>query len=158
MIGTIRKFFDNNIKQSESTDSNAVEHSLQLATAALLIEISRADVEVRDDERKTIVKAIRSKFGLSAAETEDLINLADEEIQNASSYHEFTSLINEHFPPEKKIKIVEYLWEVAYADSVLDKHENHIIRKISSLLYVPHKELINAKLRVRERIKGSVER
>ncbi|MEE9524710.1 MAG: TerB family tellurite resistance protein, partial [Thermodesulfovibrionales bacterium] len=102
--------------------------------------------------RRTIINSIRSKFSLTEDETKELIKLAEEESRNASSYHEFTSLINAAFNIEKKIKIVEHLWEVAFADSELEKHEEHLIRKISNLLYVPHKEFIATKLRVKERI------
>jgi uncharacterized tellurite resistance protein B-like protein len=152
MIASIKKFFENNIQQDREVDDNTLEHSLQLATAALLIEISRADLDVKEEERRTIMHSMRSKFSLTEEETGELIGLAEEESHNASSYHEFTSLINEGFNLEKKIKVVEHLWEVAFADSELEKHEEHLIRKISGLLYVPHKEFIATKLRVKERI------
>ncbi len=152
MMSSIKKFFENNIKQDQEADNSAAEHSLQLATAALLIEISRADLDVKEEERRAVIHSMRSKFSLTEEETGELIRLAEEESRNASSYHEFTTLINEGFNLEKKIKVVEHLWEIAFADSELEKHEEHLIRKISSLLYVPHKEFIATKLRVKEKI------
>jgi uncharacterized tellurite resistance protein B-like protein len=151
MIASIKKFIENNIQHNNDVHDNTFEHALQLATAALLIEISRADLDVKEEERRTIIGSIRSNFSLTEDETRELISLAEDESQNASSYHEFTSLINEAFSLEKKIKIVGHLWEVAFADSELEKHEEHLIRKIAGLLYVPHKDFIATKLRVKEK-------
>ncbi len=150
MISSFKKFFENTIKTGPGNNESG--HGLQIATAALLLEISRADYDVKPEEQQMVINAIRSKFGLSREETEELIELADREIRESSSYHEFTSLINQEFTPEQKIRIVEHLWEVAFADEEIEKHEEHLIRKIAKLLYVPHKAFIEAKLRVKKRL------
>ena len=50
------------------------------------------------------------------------------------------------------MKVIEHLWEIAFADSRLDKYEEHMVRKIAGLIYVEHKDFINAKLRVKKRL------
>jgi uncharacterized tellurite resistance protein B-like protein len=127
------------------------KHSLQLATAALLIEMMRADAKVSEDERRTITKTIRAKFKLTEKETDALLQLAEKEIQKSTGYYKFTSLINKGFTYEQKVKVVEYIWEVAFADTELDKHEEHMVRKIANLIYVSHKDFIETKLRVRKK-------
>jgi len=70
----------------------------------------------------------------------------------ATGYFEFTSLINKGFSYEQKVKVVEHLWEVAFSDASLDKYEEHMVRKIAGLIYVSHKDFIDAKLRVKKKL------
>ncbi len=149
MLHTIQEFFEKRIR-STSGEPDSIERALQLATAALLVEISRADHEIKDEERRVIGEAVRRTFNLSEHDTDLLIRLAEEETQTATSTHQFTHLIDKHFPIEQKVHIVELLWRVAFADADKDKHEEHLIRRISDLLHVPHREFIDAKVRARD--------
>ncbi len=78
MINTIKQFFEKNIKPASDKPEKVSEHSLQLATAALFIEMMRADTKISEHEQKTIVNSIRSKFNLSEEETDTLLELAEE--------------------------------------------------------------------------------
>jgi uncharacterized tellurite resistance protein B-like protein len=154
MINVIKQFFEKNIKSPDDKSEEVSEHSLQIATAALLTGMMRADAEITRDEQKTIIKSIRSKFNLSGEETDSLLKLAEEEVQRATGYYEFTYLINKGFTYKQKVKVIELLWEVAFADSHLDKYEEHMVRKITDLIYVSHKDFIETKLRVRDKEKN----
>ncbi len=152
MINTIKKFFDNYVKNPSDTSGEIPDHSLQIATAALLIEMMRADSEISEDEKAIISQSIRSKFSLSDEEISALLKLAEDRIWAATGYHEFTSLMNKGFTYQQKIKVIEHLWKVAYADNILDKHEEYMVRKIAGLIYVSHKDFIEAKLRVKKNL------
>ena len=152
MLNAIRQFFDKNIKPVREDTLEAEQHHLQVATAALLIEMMRMDFEVKEEERQTVVKAIRSKFEMTHEETEVLMQLAKAEARKATDYYQFTSLINKGFTPEQKEKVIEYMWQVAYADGEVDKYEDHLVRKIANLIHVPHSAFIAAKHRARSRI------
>ena len=76
--------------------------------------------------------------------------LAAEEARLATDYFQFTSLINKSFSAEQKVQVIEYLWQVAYADGHLDAHEQHFMRKIADLLYVSHADYVGAKQRARQ--------
>jgi uncharacterized tellurite resistance protein B-like protein len=154
MVNTVRHFFKKYIISSPENPEKISEHSLQIATAALLVEMMRADSEIKEDERKAVEKNLQSNFGLSEEEINAMIKFAEEEIREATDYYEFTSLINKGLSQEQKVKIIEHLWEIAFSDSSLDKHEEHMVRKIASLIHVPHKDFIDSKLRVRKRILG----
>ena len=148
MLKAIKQFFDSHISQVEESGRDPA-YRLQVATAALLIEIARADFQVEDQEMEKIAEVLRAKFQLSAGEVQELVDLATEEAKQAISYYEFTSLINKEFSFENKLKIIELMWEVAYADDYLQKYEEALIRKISDLLYIPHSDFIAAKHRVK---------
>jgi uncharacterized tellurite resistance protein B-like protein len=152
MVTAIKIFFDRYINPSPDNSEGVSEHSLQLATTALLVEMMKADTEVSDVERRAVVKTVQSQFHLNDEETNELLHVAEEEIRKATGYFEFTSLINKGFSYEQKVKVIEHLWEIAFADSSLDKHEEHMVRKISGLIYVEHKDFIDAKIRIKKKL------
>jgi uncharacterized tellurite resistance protein B-like protein len=146
MLSAIREFFDRNIAGAPAQDGRTIE----LATAALLVEVMRIDAGVSAAERAAVERAIREKFGLGAADAATLIALAEEEMRQATDYYQFTSLINQHFTQAQKERVLELMWRVAYADTVIDAHEQHLMRKIAALLHVPDSAYIAAKLRARD--------
>ena len=148
MIGTIREFFSVRIVSEERR-----EPSLSLATAALLIEVSRADFDVSEEERAAIQGQVRKSFGLGAEETREIVALAEEEVSRAVSLYEFTRLVDKTFTPEQKRHIIGLLWDVALSDELLSMREEHLIRKIATLLHVPHEAFIEEKIAARERRK-----
>jgi uncharacterized tellurite resistance protein B-like protein len=148
MLKSIKQFFEDHIGQIEEQSEDS-EHRLQVATAALLIEIARADFHVEDQELEQIAAALQAKFALSTQDVAELMELATEEAKQAISYYEFTSLINKQFSFEQKVKVIELMWQVAYADDHLQKYEEAMIRKISDLLYVPHSDFIATKHKVK---------
>ncbi len=150
MLRTIQRFFESRIDPGHRDVRQSDHHRLQVATGALLIEMMRTDVESTEDERAVVLAALRSKFDLTPEETRELMALAEAEADDAIDHYQFTSLIKTGFSPEQKRKVVEYLWAVAFADDNADKHEEYLVRKIANLIGVPHKEFIEAKLRVRE--------
>lgn len=151
MLAAIRRFFEEQLSPS-SASKQSPEQRLQLATAALLLEVARADQDIHKLELVTVEDAITRTFQLSADAMADLIRLAEEQVRQSTSDYAFTSLVNKGFEHADKVRLVELLWEVAYADGELDKYEEHLIRRIAELIYVPHQEFIAAKLRVAEKV------
>lgn len=152
MLNAIREFFEAHMASS-STEADA-RHAIQLATAALLVEVGRLDREIDATERAAMLRAVREKFGLDPGDAEALIGLAEAEARAATDYYQFTSLINQRFGQAQKERIVELMWRVAYADAELSAYEQHTIRKVADLLHVPPSAYIAAKLRARDAARG----
>jgi uncharacterized tellurite resistance protein B-like protein len=150
MLRAIQEFFQLRIEPDAQAGPD--EHGLHLATAALLFEMLRADDNEHPAERAALEHVLQHQFGLSEDETRELTELADREATEAASLYQFTGLINEHFTPEQKVSVVEMLWQVAYADGSLDPYEEALVRKIADLIYVPHREFIQAKHRIQESV------
>jgi uncharacterized tellurite resistance protein B-like protein len=146
MLDALKQFFDRSIAPDRAPDER---HALEVATAALLIEVMRLD-GADEVERTAVVRALQAKFTLSVDEAATLVALADDEAREAVGYYQFTSLINRHFDAARRVRIVELMWQVAYADDTLSAHEQHVIRKVADLLYVSHGDYIAAKLRARD--------
>ena len=149
MLNKIKKFFEQNMSLETEVD---VEHRLKLATAALMIEIMKQDGETKNEEVEAVKQSLQTKFELTKIEIDELFTLASEEAKQSVDLYQFTRLIREHFSQEKKIKTIEYLWTVAYADNHLDAHEEYLIRRIADLLYVTHQDFMKAKHKVQEKI------
>lgn len=145
MINAIKRFFEQNFSASASEEE--IAHQLRLATAALFIEMMQQDHEVDTVEKQAVKNVLKKKFALDDVETEKLYSLAKQESRNATDYHQFTSLIASHFSQEQKILVIEYLWEIAYADGILHMYEEHMVRRIADLIHVSHKDYIQAKHR-----------
>jgi uncharacterized tellurite resistance protein B-like protein len=152
MLDAIKNFFKQNISSEEDGD---LDHQLKLATAALLIEMMQQDDQVHDKEIETVKIALKEKFDLTDDECHKLFELAEEEVGDAIDYHQFTSLIAREFTQAQKIKVVELLWSVAYADSHLDSLEEHMVRKIADLIYVSHKDFIRTKHKIQDALMKS---
>lgn len=119
---------------------------LQLAAAVLLVEVVRADGTLAESERAAALAALRARFDLAPQALEELLAHAEDSARSAYDYQQFTGRINDAFTHDDKVRLVEALWQVAYADAHIDAHEHHAISKIAGLLHVTHGEYIAAKM------------
>lgn len=147
MLRTLNEFFSS--LSLTSNDSPAPQHTLQLATAVLMIEVMRADAESSEAELSTVMRILKERFQLSDSEVQNLSALGQHTAQHATDLHQFTSLLNRELGREEKIRIVEYMWQVAYADRHLSAHENHLMRRMTDLLHISQADYIAAKMRAK---------
>ncbi len=143
MLTKLQKFFDQYL--SEKTIETPLEHRLQLASAALMVEMLHVDEQVTAAEEEKLLLILKQRFDLDGTEIDALVDLAHNEKHEATDYYAFTSLINEHYTQQQKTKLVEDLWQLAYADHHLDKYEEHLLRRLADLLHVPHQDFIRTK-------------
>ena len=149
MLRTLKDLFDSFTAPAEQAPAER-QHTVQLATAVLLVEVIKADPATGPDEQAALFAALNTKFALTPDELARLVELAEATAQGLYDYHRFTSILNEQFTQEQKIQVVEAMWQIAFADGHLDVHENHLISKVAGLLHVTHGEYIAAKLHARE--------
>jgi uncharacterized tellurite resistance protein B-like protein len=126
------------------------EHLLQLATAVMLVEVMRSDATFHDGERLAVLAALRDKFQLTADEAARLAELAETTARAATDLYAFTSRINERFEMPQKLKMIEHMWRVAYADGTLSAHERHVMWRIADLLHVPQGAYQHARQRAQQ--------
>jgi uncharacterized tellurite resistance protein B-like protein len=148
MLQILRDLFDDPSRGPSSPLGD--KHALELAAAALLVEVARIDGAMQPAERAAVLRAIHEKFALSDQEAEALLQAAEREITHAGGYYPFTSLINRNFAQPQKEHLVELMWRAAYADNEMSAHELHLMRKIAGLLHVSDNAYIAAKLRAKE--------
>lgn len=141
MINNIKEFFTSEITNPEGDE----EHQKNLAAASLMVEVMVIDRDISDKELTKIEEILKNQLELKDHEIKKLLELARQEVRDATSLFQFTRLINDHFDQQKKTELIGSLWHVAFADDVLDKHEEAIIRRIADLIYVSHSDFIKTK-------------
>jgi len=152
MLNKIKRFFDSNlITNSNSADSDN-EHALRLAMASLMIEVAESDYHDAPEERESLLRIVKDSFDLSDIETNQIIDLARQEHSESVDYFQFTSLINQNYSASQRIELIEKLWDIAFADHILDKHEEHVIRRIADLIHVAHSDFMKTKLRAQQKV------
>lgn len=139
--------------QTEARDAIAgAGDKVQLATVALLVEAAQMDAEFGAEERAKIIELVENRFGLSAAESRELLQAASEKVAQAVEVFGFTREIKNAFSPEERIEMMEMLWEVAYADGVLHDLEASLMRRLAGLLHVSDRDSGLARKRVLVRL------
>ena len=145
MINKIKEFFN---KKTEEAEDNS--HSvLNIATAALLIEVMTIDGNMDQEEMDSVKSNLSTILELSDNEIQELIDLSQEEVSDATSLYQFTKEINANFELQQKLDLMTALWQVALADDYLDKYEESILRKIADLIHLRHSEYIECKTKAR---------
>jgi len=142
MLNTLRNMFESVIQQQETSIAP------ELALTVLLYEVANADMAIDDAEQATINKIVKTTFDLTSLQADELISQAKTQQQDAISMQEFTAVLTKQLGREHRVDFIRAMWQVAYADGVLDGHEEYIIRKIADLIYVNHSDYIKAKLQV----------
>ena len=137
MLKRIRQLLDAATTPAAAAAPVDDEHALRLATAVMLVEVMRADATFAGGERGIVRAALVEKFALTDEEAHELAELAETAARNATDYYSFTSRINERFEMPQKLRMIELMWRVAYADGVLSAHERHVLWRIADLLHVP---------------------
>jgi len=150
MLRTLKDLFNQIGTATAGSDPRAEEHALQLATAVMLVEVMRSDPSFHPGQREAVLDALREKFMLDADEADRLAELAQHTASRATDLFSFTSRINDHFDMPKKLRMIEHMWRVAYADGHLSDHERHVMWRVADLLHIPKGAYVHAKMRARD--------
>lgn len=125
---------------------------LRLSVAVLLLEAARQDDQFDTKERVVIGQLLTQKFGLSPEECAELLAAGEVRAAQMVQLHGHTSDVFEQMSPEERVHLIEMLWEVAYADGVLDPEEDLLIRRVAGLIYITDRERVLARQRVLARL------
>jgi uncharacterized tellurite resistance protein B-like protein len=150
MIARIKALFDGRRDGAIGTDTGVDD--LHLAAAALLVEAAVMDGTFDDDERRTIDALLQGSFDLDGEAAAGLIELAESAVAKSSQHYGFARVVKDNFSHDERVRMIEMLWEVAYADGHLHDFEASYMRRIAGLIYVPDRESGAARKRVRDRL------
>ena len=145
MISSLKKLFST---EPAVTRVLETKEPLELATAALLLELARSDFSESADEVEAIKHLLQRRFGLQEEALNTLFDDAARRADTAVSLHEFTHRLSRELPENDKLEIVEMLWRVSHADGRIDKHEEQLIQRIAGLLHISDRDRVRLKLKV----------
>ena len=152
MLKKIKKHISNLGKEPTVSSDQELKDTeiINNACAALLIETALADKVFNKEELISMQQTLNKVYKVDEKDIEELINESKKKVSESTSLYEYTRLINDLCDYEDKIRLISNLWSIAFADQHLDKYEEYLIRKISDLLHVSHKDFIQQKLLVKE--------
>lgn len=130
---------------------------LQVAVVALLIRAATTDSDFSEDERRAIRSIATDTFGLAPSEIDELVAAAESEEARTLDLHKWAQEIKRGYNEAERINLIEKMWEIVYADGVLDDYEANLLRRVAGLIYVPDRESGEARQRVLARL-GSPDR
>ncbi len=137
--------------KAETVQSNTdKEFKIKIAACVVLVEVAESDSECTKDEIDHVLETMKSIFNLSREHAEEMIELAREARNKSVDLWQFTNQINQSFTHSEKIKLLEAVWQVIYADGRIDKYEDYFVHKLVSLLGLKHRELIDAKIKTKK--------
>jgi len=149
MLSKIEKFFKNRLEIQEEETGDSLDNKLMVSTTVLFLEMAYADFDISVEEEKHIKTTLHDFFNLKQTEINELIKLASDSRDDRNDIWLFTNLIKENFNREQRLRILEQLWRLIFADSKVDRYEDALIRKITNLLGLEHREMIQAKLKAK---------
>ena len=144
MLDAIHSFFQQVLSAPEQRDNQTL--TLELASAALLCEVMRADYDSSEAERAALKQMLMTRYRLNEQDVSQLMALAEAEVDDAVDHYQFVSLIKQHYDYDQRLELVNLMWQLAWADGSLDPLEEHRIRRLADLLHVSHSDFIRSKL------------
>jgi uncharacterized tellurite resistance protein B-like protein len=126
------------------------ENDYRLAATALLVHAGRIDGQFAETERAKLRTLLRDRFGLDDTEAAELLAEASELEREAIDLYQFTSQLNRVFDEKGRARMVEMMWQVAFADGVISEFEDNLIWRAADLLGVSRRERIALRNRVAE--------
>ncbi len=151
MIDIVKKIFIK--KSSENRDlhpSQEADNQILVAACAILLEMAAIDGEFSDTEIKAIKSILKKESGLPEQEIISIVEASNNQRRKSIDLWQFTNLINQEYSVEKKLRIIEAVWKIAYADGRLDSHEDYLAHKLANLLRLSHKQLIETKIKAKK--------
>jgi uncharacterized tellurite resistance protein B-like protein len=125
---------------------------VKLSVAVLLVEAARQDDQFEPRERAVIEALLTQKFDMTVEECAALLAAAVARSEQMVQIQGHTSELLDAMTQEERIGVIEMLWDVAYADGVLDPEEDLLIRKVAGLIAVTDRERVVARNRVMARL------
>jgi uncharacterized tellurite resistance protein B-like protein len=152
MLDSLRELISRQLEPK--ADPAARERGIRAATAALMVEMVRADAEILGEEAAALHELLARHFKLPADEVRVLIAAAERQADAAVSLLDFTQLLNDTLDGHERARVLELLWRVALADKKIDRYEELLVRKVADLLYLPNSEVVRTKLKVQAALAG----
>ena len=136
----------------ESAESlhTVTERDLQVALIVMLVQVLRADLEIREEELEAVIGAVQEILGLDRAEATELMRVAAHSARDSEGMRLAVERLDRHLTRRQRLQLLEWLWRIAFADAEILAQEEYLIRKVSELLGLTTADIIEAKVRAKE--------
>ena len=142
MINILKNILNNQNSQGEKDGNKNLE-----LLCGLMIEAAYTDGHIDKSELVKIKLSLVKVFEEDPKEVDLVLEEAMENRNNAKSLHHYTSFINKNFNDNKKLLLIEALWEIVLSDGEIHDFESNLIRRLAGLLYISDVNSGNARKR-----------
>jgi uncharacterized tellurite resistance protein B-like protein len=129
----------------------------RLAAAALLFHVMDADGDAGKGERKRIAQLISEAYGLKGEALKRLLDDGEQADQEAVDLYSFTSIIKRNLDEEARIRFIELMWDVVFADGSAHELEDNVVWRVAELIGVSARDRITMKQKAALRAKQTVQ-
>lgn len=147
MIDILKRFLTKKADDAAPQQTHSAQ-DIRVAVCALCVEIARIDGTFSRQELETLIGILTDKYDLLPHHAQALISQADKQLEESVDLWQFARAINENFSIDEKVDIMEILWRIVYVDGKMEPNEHYLMNKLSNLLRLSHKQMIDAKLKV----------
>ena len=148
MLKSLKNIFSND----QSINSQEENREIDILSG-LMIEAANTDGKITQEELNKISISLINIFKEDPKIVEESLTKAFENKDNSRSLYFYTSKLNKSYSDEKKIKLIEVLWEIILSDNEIHDFETNLIRRLAGLLYISDVECGKAKKRAAEKVK-----
>lgn len=146
MLGIFKK----KIKEDEGKLKKKHGFEISLIGSVLAYEVARADGVISKDELNSLLHEIERISMQVNKKPEEILNLIETYSSESISFYDFISDINNDFSKEDKLELIEYLWNVAYVDKIINVNEERLIRRIADLIKIKDIEVLKLKSKAKK--------
>ena len=132
-------------KNSKDIKKEPVSYDFELTAAVLAYEIARIDGEIDKEELEILMQELVSIAEQTNKDKSEILDIIKSYSKNSVSFHDFIEDINKEYSKERKIELLRFMWDVAYADSKLDIEEERLIRRVADLIKIKDVEVLKLK-------------
>jgi uncharacterized tellurite resistance protein B-like protein len=137
-------------KVSSNNDTlDAIEFNFELIGCALAYEVAKADGAIEEGELNKIKHEVKSKSKELGLNAEEVLFFIEKQSNESVSFNDFINQINDNFSQKEKIQMIEFLWQTAYADNILDVDEERLIRRIADMIRIKDIKVLKLKDRAK---------
>jgi uncharacterized tellurite resistance protein B-like protein len=151
MLKLLKELMYKNRTSISDTNTNEMRKTMNLISGALMVEVMAADHDFNSEEELKLKEILLNRFEIPEHEIKKISEQMKKRADDATSLYEYTSLINENFNREEKLDLIRNLWAIAFADKILDRYEDSVIRRVCELTYVSHSDFIKTKLEMKNK-------
>ena len=151
MLKLLKELMYKNRTSISDTNTNEMRKTMNLISGALMVEVMAADHDFNSEEELKLKEILLDRFEIPENEIKKISEQMKKRADDATSLYEYTSLINENFNREEKLDLIRNLWAIAFADKILDRYEDSVIRRVCELTYVSHSDFIKTKLEMKNK-------
>ena len=131
--------------EEDNSQEQKYEFDIELVGCALAYEVAKADGNIDLDELEKIKVELTKRSGILGLDSDEVLRAIEMQSNESVSFNDFINQINDNFLQDQKLEMIDFLWQTAYADNVLNVDEERLIRRIADMIRIKDIQVLKLK-------------